>query len=137
MGQAGQIPSDLFSFIASAPLVALKKKDGGVRPIAVGEIWRRWASKLAARYAQSKLNAPLQLGVGVPNGCEAIIHAAAKLVDEFGDKPGKAIIKVDFSNAFNTISRQAFLNDIASLCPEIFLFVKQINCAPSIMLAGD
>ena len=98
-------------------------------------------SKLAARFAQNKLRnllaPPLQLGVGVPNGCEAIIHSVTRLVDDFGKRPGKAVIKVDFSNAFNFLCRRVFLKDIASHCPEIYPWVKRVYCMPSIMFAGD
>lgn len=45
---AGKCPDGLGEFIVSAPLTPLLKPGGGLRPIAVGTIWRRLVSKVAA-----------------------------------------------------------------------------------------
>lgn len=45
---AGKCPAELGEFIASAPLTPLLKLGGGIRPIAVGTVWRRLVSKVAA-----------------------------------------------------------------------------------------
>ena len=100
------IPSLPRSSFFGANLIAFKKKDGGLRPIAVGETLRRLAVKCAA----SKLSAkcaevlfPVQLGVGVPGGIEAAIHSAHA---ELHQAPSDiCVLKLDFSNAFNTIRR--------------------------------
>ena len=63
----GRLPDDACALLASARLIPLGKKDGGVRPIAVGETIRRLAGKmLVARY-QSNLAQqfhPFQLCLG-------------------------------------------------------------------------
>ena len=41
----GEAPSILAPFLAGATLTALPKKDNGVRPVAVGEVWRRLTAK--------------------------------------------------------------------------------------------
>ena len=64
-------------------LLALAKHDGGVRPIAVGMVWRRLVSKCAAAYATEKSNpilSPTQLGVGVRGGAEAAVHATRRFL---------------------------------------------------------
>ena len=74
----GQTPAKVIPILCGATLIACKKKDGGVRPIAVGEVIRRLASKcVMAGVARDAANllAPLQVGVGTPLGCEAIVHA--------------------------------------------------------------
>ena len=43
---SGKAPSCLSPWLCGAPLTALLKKGGGVRPIAVGEVFRRLASRL-------------------------------------------------------------------------------------------
>ena len=43
---SGKAPSCLSPWLCGAPLTALLKKGGGVRPIAVGEVIRRLASRL-------------------------------------------------------------------------------------------
>ncbi|GJR30372.1 hypothetical protein Tco_1106604 [Tanacetum coccineum] len=55
--------------MASASLTPLLKPDNGIRPIAVGAIWRRLASKVAMRGVRKEMSKYLrdfQFGVGVP-----------------------------------------------------------------------
>ena len=57
-------------------------QSGGLRPIAVGEVLRRLVSKCLVFHSHGtilSLLTPLQLGVGVRGGCEAIVHAVSKL----------------------------------------------------------
>ena len=68
----------------------------GIRPIAVGCTLRRLASKSIPE----KL-APHQLGFGVGGGSEAAVHAGRVYLSHLQDD--KAMVKVDFQNAFNTI----------------------------------
>ena len=137
---SGDIPELLFSFIGSAPVIPLKKKDGGIRPIAIGEIWRRLTSKIAARSVRDRVTrylAPSQLGVGVPNGCEGIIHSVDRLVSEYGDNANFAMLKIDYANAFNSVSRKAFIHAASKICPDIIPWIMRIYCCPSVMFAGD
>ena len=67
----GQIPKHARDFLFAANLTALRKKDGGIRPIAVGNVFRRLASKIAAEHVMPRLRRqlpPVQLGVGVSGG---------------------------------------------------------------------
>jgi hypothetical protein len=74
----GNVRAFLAPFIASAPLAtALRKNNGGVRPIAVGEVWRCSVSKCANSLVSStaaSLMSPRQVGVRVQNGPEVIVH---------------------------------------------------------------
>ena len=75
----GQISDFARIIFFSANLTALRKKDGGIRPIAVGNILRRLASKVANHFASHKVAnflRPFQLGVSVKNACEAAVHSA-------------------------------------------------------------
>ncbi|GKA68097.1 hypothetical protein Tco_0768014, partial [Tanacetum coccineum] len=97
-------PTMLGKYIASAPLTLLVKPGGGIRPIAVGTIWRRLVSKVSATMIGHSLDGylvGLQFGVGVPGGGEAILHAVNHLVEDRGDDVGLLMILVDFQNAFN------------------------------------
>ena len=60
-------------------MVALEKKNGGVRPIAVGYTLRRLAAKCAGLQVKEDvtcLSAPRQLGYGIAGGAEAAVHSA-------------------------------------------------------------
>lgn len=46
---ARDIPEEARQTYFSAHLIAIRKKDGGVRPIAVGSIYRQLTSKILAR----------------------------------------------------------------------------------------
>ena len=102
----GEAPTSIASYLCGASLLALKKKDGGIRPIAVGEILHRLCAKCLCRLSSQKATSlliPLQVGVGVPGGCEAVSHALNGSVASVGDPTSLAILQVELKNAFNTL----------------------------------
>lgn len=106
----GVVPPLVSSHLVGATLLPLVKKGGGHRPIAVGEVLHRLASKcisLSVRSLIPDILSPLQVGVAVPNGAEAIVHAV-KSVRFNPDIPptSKWILLVDFANAFNSVNRE-------------------------------
>ena len=58
--------------------------------------------------------APLQLCVGVPSACEAVIHTMDRL---FRRPSIQGILLIDASNAFNALNRSAALHNVPRLCP--------------------
>jgi hypothetical protein len=77
----GKVPSSICPILYGANLCALKKKDGGIRPIAVGFTIRRLISKIVCRRIADKLGPkfrPHQLGFGTKGGIEAAIHSARR-----------------------------------------------------------
>ena len=76
---SGKASPSLAPWLCGAPLTALLKKNGGVRPIAVGEILHRLASHLCCQFACPFLSdffLPYgQVDVCIPGGLEAAIHA--------------------------------------------------------------
>ena len=75
-GQISDFAGILFFLPISLPL---GKKDGGIRPMAISNILRQLASKVANHFAShevSNLLRPVQLGVSVRNACEAAVHSA-------------------------------------------------------------
>jgi len=115
---AGLAPRELAPFIAGAPLMALVKQGGGLRPIAIGETIRRLVSKCCCEATTEDAKiifGPLQVGVATQGVAEASVHAARKLAKEFGEDPGKIMLKVDFSNAFNMVDRTEMLTQVYEL----------------------
>lgn len=105
-------------------LVALQKKDGGIRPIAVGYTLRRIAAKCANAFVinrRSDALKPIQIGVGVSGGAEAAVHASRKLIQNLPET--HVFVKLDFSNAFNTVRRDLILQKTAITLPEIYRFI--------------
>src|SRR5664279_749776 len=64
--------------------------------------------------------APTQLGFGVKQGTEAAAHAARRFLQQL--QQGQAVLKLDFVNAFNTISRDEMLRVVSDELPELFHF---------------
>jgi hypothetical protein len=134
------VPLCMAPFIASAPVIPLLKPNGGIRPIAVGEIWRRLTAKIAARHATGVVRpylSPNQVGVGTPNGGEAIVHSVARLVSDYGNTSGVTLLKIDYENAFNSIDRLPFLMAVEKLCPQISRFVDWLYLESSYMYFGS
>jgi len=137
-GSAGE---EFAPLIASAPLTPLLKKDGGIRPIAVGEVFRRLVSKCFMSSIQSAATeylAPLQLGVGVQGGVEAILHsmnqlAAAPVVGE-----SVAFLLVDFKNAFNCVSREHIFGEVQANFPMLTPWVEfTYGCASHLFIGEE
>ena len=104
-------------------LIALQKKSRAFWPIAIGYIQRRLAAKCANQHALIKLTdflSPFQLGVGNQGGAEAAVHAIRRYATNLNDN--KIIIKLDFTNAFNTLRRDRIFEPVASVLPELYNF---------------
>ena len=75
----GDAPRCLVPFLAGGNLTALPKKDKGIRPIAVGEVWRRLTAKcLCNVYKEQSADFffPQQIGVCQPRGSEIGLETA-------------------------------------------------------------
>ena len=108
--------------LCDAPLTALLKKNGGVPvdPIAVDEILCHLASGLCCQFAHpflSDFSYHMQMGVGIPGGVEAAIHAVHHSLSQFDES--LALLKIDMKNAFNERNRLAFLDGVCNKFPEI------------------
>jgi len=105
--------------LLSCRLIPARKKDNGVRPIAVSEVFLRAASSLSLRLLPSgtlsRLLAPLQLGLGSAAGAEAIIHRVQSLIELH---PDHVLLSLDFVNGFNSMFRHAMLERLYAL-PEL------------------
>ena len=106
--------------------MVLRKPNGSLRPIAIGDTIRRLTSKVAVDLITERaceIFEPLQLGVKTPNGCEAIIHVARQWFSRHRTDPDKVAVSVDVSNAFNTVHRAAVLRAVRVHFPYLSLWV--------------
>ena len=124
----GEVPEEIIPLLYGASLIAFSKPGGGVRPIAIGSTLRRVTAKAAAfafkTAAKSKLF-PHQLGVAVPGGAEAAVHAARSYCSSsFLSADPILFLKIDFENAFNSIRRDELLrvarSDLGGLYPFVY-----------------
>lgn len=137
----GFLPVDVAPHFCGANLFACKKKNGGIRPIAVGEVLRRLASKvlvqLTSKEAASLLS-PLQVGVSISGGCEAIVHAASSLQsDDTIPADEKLTLLVDFVNAFNSIDREEMFRAIRSRLPALSHWIESVYSVQPVLRFGS
>ncbi|XP_072947725.1 uncharacterized protein [Epargyreus clarus] len=131
---SGKVNPEVTNLLYGANLCALKKKDGSIRPIAVGNTLRRIASKVCCRHVLPTLEKkfqPLQLGFGSKGGCEAAVHSLRSFLTNAG---GDVVLKVDVKNAFNSVDRSILLEEIKTVIPEVYPYLFQCYGAPSHLL---
>ena len=124
----GRVPKQIVPIFYGANLTALKKPDGGTRPVAVGLTLRRLAAKTIMAKLKSfceKEFRPNQLGVGTQNGCEAAVHALRSYLESH-EVQDQVLLKIDFRNAFNTVRRDVVLQLVKEKLPHIYLSLIHI-----------
>jgi hypothetical protein len=123
-------------------LVALRKPNGGVRPIAVGEAWPRALGRIVAKVCSSALQdffLPLQLGVGTAGGAESIIHCTKLFHESIIKDPSSnnAILTIDYRNAFNCVRRGAITAALPEELSNLRSFLHWSYGAPTPLLSGN
>ena len=71
--------------------------------------------------------------MGVVEGAEAAVHAMQRHINQL--PPGHAIIKLDFSNTFNSIRLDLLFHTVSRNMPELYRF-NLATCKPSLVF-GD
>jgi hypothetical protein len=127
---AGTPPEDILPFVFGAKLIGIQKKDGGIRPIAIGEVLRRWAAKAVCKSSRPLWEAffsPFQFGMGVRYSTEIIaecVKQSRKRITVRSDADDFVLVKVDLANAFNACSRDVMLHIVNTFFPSIAPFVS-------------
>ena len=134
----GNSPTFIRPLLFGANLLALNKKGGGLRPIAVGSVIRRLSAKVASRKVTSKCAAilgPRQLGFGIPRGSEIAVNAVRLFLQNI--RPEDICIKLDISNAFNCLRRDSMLDAVAKYVPELYAFTESAYISSSVLAFGQ
>ena len=133
----GKTPLAIRPFFFRASLTVLTKKEGGVRPIAVGCTLRCLVAKVAGSKVRDEmidLLAPIQLGYSVRGGAEAVVHAARLYMQ---DLKQKCVLKLDFRNAFNSLRRDKILQAVKSFAPNLLPLAHSAYLSPSLLFLDD
>ena len=136
----GEAPASLAPFLAGANLTALPKKDNGIRPVAVGEVWRRLTAKSlcnAFKEQSASYFFPQQIGVGQSLGTEVGLETARQWQIRNNNNPTAVFVKADFSNAFNCVDRQAFLEQCRHHFPGLSRWAEWCYSQPSQLHFGS
>ena len=131
------------AFLFGARLVALLKKDGGLRPIACGEILRRVAGRaLCMRWRRPLAELLLrahQVGVAVDAGGETAARLARTVSARWlaEHRSDSCVLKIDFTNAFNEHNRQHMLSEVAAAFPDALWYAVAAYASPTRLVFGD
>ena len=123
------VPPVIIPYLCGASLVAIPKKNGGVHPIAIGDVLHCLASKCILHLVISEARCyldPRHVGVGVPIGAEAIIHSIRSIESSSIPPNNKWCLQLDFTNAFNCISRE-------HICEEARLHVPSYSAVSMVL----
>ena len=128
---SGKVPVHLSTFLAGGRLYALNKSKEGsppdVRPIAVGETLHRITGKCICAILRNKISSfiqPSQFGIACKAGAEKIVHSLRSCIEDNWLSDDFVVFKVDMSNAFNMVSRQAVIDECATFLPELLPWVS-------------
>ena len=93
---SGNVPSQVSTYLAGDSLTALNKVKPScppdIRPIAVGETFRRLTGKCLCAVIKDKASElfhPLQFGVACTAGSEKIIHGLRKCIEDHWEDEGR------------------------------------------------
>ena len=103
-----------YQALMSGRLIVLDKQPG-IRPVGVGETWRRMMAKFLLRVAGTEAKAACgttQLVGGLEAGIEGVIHAMRLLWEERKTEEDWGFLLIDAPNAFNEENRTDILWDV-------------------------
>ena len=116
--------------LSATKLIALEKKDGGLRPVNIPEALRRLVARVLSNRAMPQFRSAfgnLQLGLA-RNGVDSAVHTVRYHLKE--DTNNFAVF-LDFANAFNEISRSQIQEVIANRFPEWLPFFELFHVSPT------
>ena len=134
----GEVPQFAVSILYGANECAIRKKDGGFRPIAVGSSLRRLSVKVGSRPIVQALGEelrPVQLGVSTSGGCEAAAHAARRYARDCHHR--RVLLKIDMRNAFNSLKRDSFLSVVRVRTPGLYSLLWQAYSSSTRLFFGE
>ena len=141
----GEVPEAVRPSVCGASIMTLRKPNGSLRPIAVGETIRRLASKIAVDLISERARVvlePLQLAVKTPNGCEAFFHTARQWLHRqwlhrHRSDVDKVVLSVDISNAFNSVHRSAVRRSVRVNFPSLAPWVDCCYRRGTVLFTGS
>lgn len=111
--------------LTASHLVSLSKKDGGIRPIAVGDLIYRIAAKsILQTHFRSNMLGPNQLGVNNPGGTEPAIFMLEEAIMGPNINGFEQVTSIDAENAFNAQQRILMASAIYQHAPIFFRAAK-------------
>nr|AFI41156.1 reverse transcriptase [Pyricularia oryzae]AFI41157.1 reverse transcriptase [Pyricularia oryzae]AFI41158.1 reverse transcriptase [Pyricularia oryzae] len=124
--------------LCASRLIGLSKPDGGVRPIAVGDLLYKIAFKAILNTLWSpNCLLPYQLGVNSIGGVEPAIFTLEEAIMGPNINGIKSITSLDLKNAFNSVSRAAIASSVAKYAPTFYRSTCWAYNQPSILITEN
>ena len=122
-------------FLLSSRLVALQQGDK-IRPIACGELFYRLCTRLILQVVQyDGALLPCQFGVRSKGGVEPAIEWVEQ---QKSSANNSYLYCLDFSNAFNCVSRSVMARAIQNYLPHYYRLAKwAYNCPSALLMSND
>ena len=137
------VPDHARILLSSSHHTALRKKDGGIRPIAVGNGFRHLASKVGYATVTPSLArqlSPTQIGVGIQGACEAAVPSIHRyVIDHIASgqsHQNRLIDKFDLKNALSTVRRDHLLRVCSQRALPIARLAHLSYSSPSTVLTS-
>ncbi len=109
------VPPEIAQAIRLGRMTALRKRDGGVRGIVVGDMLRRLVARTFAQESAGDFEAacaPYQYALSTRAGTECIAHIFQAVTEA---SPSTTILSIDGIGAYDLISRGAMLQSLAAV----------------------
>ena len=135
----GKISLGLRPFFFSAKLIGRPKKDGGVRPIAVGNTLRRICSKCVSSFATDQRRIDFhgtQFGCGTSRGAEIAAHVFRNLIENEKNLEN-VILNMDIKKTFNSLKCDKLLDIVFRKRRQIYNYTHSAYSETSHLFFGD
>src|SRR6185437_6259406 len=136
MFASGQAPGFLKRYIAGGVSIALEKGATAVRPLCCGDSIRRLVAKCFCIAGKDDIERAFKgrnYGVGCPGGVEVVAHSLRDTLARHKDT-GMGLLKIDFRNAFNEVSRDHFIKAACSMFPAMSSWTEWCYSSPTMLL---
>ena len=137
---AGNVPLEVVPHLCGATLLAGRKKDSGHHHIAVGEVLRCLVKMFDPCYTERAFRTltPLQVGMGMELGCEAIVHSVTRVLGVPSISSGDYwTLLLDFSSTFNSVDLGCMFHEIPKRIPSLESWIKSCYGGCPILHLGD
>ena len=134
----GRITPTVIEAIRMGRMTALRKANGGVRGIVVGDVVRRLVARTMAQQLGPQVEsamAPFQYALSTRGGSECVAYVIQGLSEL---NPDSTVMSIDGISAYDQISRAAMLDGLYTHCGgETIPFVRMFHGSPSTYVWED
>lgn len=124
--------------LGASRLIALSKSGGGIRPIAIPDLFYRISYKtiLKANF-RSEMLLPNQLGVNSKGGVEPAIYILKEAIAGANATGSTQMASLDLANAFNSVSRSTIATALVTYAPTPYRTAAWAHAQASLLVTAN